>query len=240
VITTTGAVSPAKKAEALTIYQIIPLIRAEVGAIRKDQQAQGGARYSYRGTDSIINALAPALNKYGVFTTVEDFDYEHTAYETASKKMLTTVTMKKKVTFYGPLGDSVYSIVAGENSDYSDKATGGASTYAYRYALVQTFVLPTDDDDPDAKYVEREAPASAGAQPATQQVSTLKALQDSLRIASTNVKGDLKGSAYLSSLVEANPELFANQAGEPLSFAQVWADESKLKSLAEIFRQQQG
>lgn len=223
----------------LTIYQIIPLIRAEVGAIRKDQQAQGGARYSYRGTDSIINALAPALNKYGVFTTVEDFDYEHDTYETASKKMLTTVTMKKKVTFYGPQGDSVYSIVAGENSDYSDKATGGASTYAYRYALVQTFVLPTDDDDPDAKYVEREAPASAGA-PAAQQVPTLKALQDDLRVASANVKGDLKGSAYLSSLVEANPELFANQAGEPLSFAQVWADGGKLKSLAEIFRQQQG
>lgn len=221
----------------LTIYQIIPLIRAEVGAIRKDQQAKGGAAYSYRSSDSIINALAPALNKYGVFTTVEDFDYEHTAYETASKKMLTTVTMKKRVRFYGPAGDYVESVVAGENSDYSDKATGGASTYAYRYALVQTFVLPTDDDDPDAKYVEREAPASAGA-PATQQVPPLKALQDSLRIASTNVPGNVKGSAYLSGLVEANQELFANEAGEPLSFAQVWADEGKLKALADIFRKQ--
>jgi len=187
--------------KSLTIYQIIPKVREEVGVIRKDQQATGGARYSYRGTDSVINALAPVLNKYGVFTTVEDFDVNHTTELTQSKKMLTTVTLRKKVTFYGPQGDSVTSIVAGENSDYSDKATGGASTYAYRYALVQTFVLPTDEDDPDAKYVEKEAPATASA-PAAPAPDTA-AIKERLKQKSQAVEGDVKGSKYLEMIVDS-------------------------------------
>jgi hypothetical protein len=167
------------KATQLSIYQIIPKVREEVGVIRKDQEASGGARYKYRGTDAIINALAPVLNKYGVFTTVEDFDFSHSSELTATKKVLTTVTLRKRVRFYGPAGDYVESVVAGENSDYSDKATGGASTYAYRYALVQTFVLPTDEDDPDGTYKEREAPAAAIANTSSAPTADpLKATQD--------------------------------------------------------------
>ncbi len=207
----------------LSIYEIIPLVREEVGVIRKAQEATGGARYKYRGTDTIINALAPVLNKYGVFTTVEDFDYNHTSTVTASNKVLTTATLLKKVTFYGPQGDSVYSICAGENSDYSDKATGGASTYAYRYALVQTFVLPTDEDDPDAKYVEKEAPAATSAPVAP---SGLDAVRARLVEKSKNVPGDVTGSAYLQVLLDSAT---GDLAGRKL--AQVWSDESALKAL---------
>ena len=208
----------------LSIYEIIPLVREEVGVIRKAQEATGGARYKYRGTDTIINALAPVLNKYGVFTTVEDFDYNHTSTVTASNKVLTTATLLKKVTFYGPQGDSVYSICAGENSDYSDKATGGASTYAYRYALVQTFVLPTDEDDPDAKYVEKEAPAavSVSAEP-----SSLDAVRTRIREKSMKVNGEINGAAYLQVLLDSAT---GDLAGRKLT-GDVWNDESALKAL---------
>lgn len=141
-----------------SIFEIIPLIREEVGAVRKDQQAAGGAKYTYRGADAVINAIVPALNKYGVFTTVEDSDYTHEE-RVAGGKVVTIVTLKKRVTFYGPDGSSVSSEVYGENSDYSDKATGGASTYAYRYALLQTLMLPTDEPDSEAKEpIIRDAP----------------------------------------------------------------------------------
>lgn len=186
---------------ALTIYQIIPKVREEVGVIRKDQQATGGARYSYRGTDAIINALAPVLNRYGVFTTVEDFDVTHTSEVTATKKVQTTVTLKKRVRFYGPQGDYVESVVAGENSDYSDKATGGASTYAYRYALVQTFVLPTDEDDPDAKYVEKEAPAEV-AQVATPPADdNRKEIVERIKKKSQTPTEGAKGSVLLTEII---------------------------------------
>lgn len=211
----------------LTIFQIIPKIREEVGVIRKDQQATGGARYSYRGTDAVINALAPVLNKYGVFTTVEDHEFHHSSGVTASNKVLTTVTLLKRVRFYGPKGDYVESVTAGENSDYSDKATGGASTYAYRYALVQTFVLPTDEDDPDAKYVEKEAPRAAVAAPAPVD-DRVKQIKESLKAKSVKVEGDHKGQAYLSILVHSG------EFGK--SFAELWksgtADElAKLEAI---------
>jgi hypothetical protein len=195
------AAKQVQQEDALSIYQIIPKVRAEVGAVPKSQQATGGARYSYRSADSVTSALVPALNKYGVFTTVEDFDVTHASELTASKKVLTTVTMKKRVRFYGPQGDYVESVVASENSDYSDKATGGASTYAYRYALLQTFTLPTDEDDPDAKYVEREAPATASAPAAPDEdVSELKKKVENKAKA---VEGDIKGARYLQVLADS-------------------------------------
>ena len=212
----------------LTIYQIIPKVRQEVGLIRKDQQAIGGARYSYRSSDQIINALAPVLNKYGVFTTVEDHEYKHSTQITASNKMLTTATLLKRVRFYGPKGDYVESVTAGENSDYSDKATGGASTYAYRYALVQTFVLPTDEDDPDAKYVEKELPKAAAAVPvpADSRVNDIKV---SLKAKSLKVEGDTKGQAYLAILVDSG------EFGKP--FLDLWKNGSveELQKLEAIF-----
>lgn len=233
---TTTKSTRATKPEVLTIYQIIPRVRAEVGAIRKDQEASGGARYRFRSSDQIINALAPVLNKYGVFTTVEDFDYAHEVTETASKKVLTTVTLRKRVRFYGPQGDFVESVVAGENSDYSDKATGGASTYAYRYALVQTFVLPTDEDDPDAKYVEKEPAARpAEAAPAVNS-GELKAIQADLKAKSQAVDGPLKGSAYLGKVIEDNQDKFVSAQGEPLGFSQVWNDVTGLKVLAGLLK----
>lgn len=153
-----SAVNEIETPKPISIFALIPRIREEVGAVRKDQQAVGGARYNYRGADTVINALVPVLNKYGVFTTVSDSEYTHVESVAANGKIVTIVTLKKTVRFYAPDGSYVESEVYGENSDYSDKATGGASTYAYRYALLQTFTLPTDEPDSEGKEpIEREA-----------------------------------------------------------------------------------
>lgn len=162
------------------IFTLIPKIREEVGAVRKDQTAQAGARYSYRSADQVINALVPILNKYGVFTTVTDL--EHTIHEReVGSKVVTVAKLLKKVTFYAGDGSNVSSTVASESSDYSDKATGAAQTYAYRYALLQTFTLPTDEDDPDSKYVEKEASSAAQTAPATPKEPTVIALQTQIK-----------------------------------------------------------
>lgn len=110
-----------------------------------------------------------------------------------------------------------------------------ASTNAFKNALLRTFMVTETSVEERAKNGIDD-----GVDRTPEKPSALKALQEELKGASQAMKGNLTGSAYLSSLVDANPELFHNDAGEPLSFAQVWADESKLKSLAEIFRQQQG
>src|SRR3954467_13728326 len=116
------------------IHELIPKIREEVGAVRKDQSTQAGARYSYRSGDQVINALVPLLNKYGVFTTVLDAEHDLVMREIGSK-VVTVAKLLKEVTFWAPDGSSVSSTVAAESSDYADKATGAAQSYAYRYAL---------------------------------------------------------------------------------------------------------
>lgn len=132
------------------IISIIPLIRQELGAISKDDEATAGAKFKYRGHDQIVNAIVPLFNRYGVFTTVED---EHLLYEgrpAANNKWATAALIRKRVTFHAPDGSSVSSTVVAESIDNGNKATGQAQTYAYRFALTQTFTIPTGEADPDS------------------------------------------------------------------------------------------
>lgn len=189
-----------------TIHELIPLIREEVGAVRKDQQAAGGAKYNYRGADAVINALVPVLNKYGVFTTVEDSDYTHEERVTGGK-VVTIVTLKKRVTFYAPDGSSVFSEVYGENSDYSDKATGGASTYAYRYALLQTFTLPTDEPDSEGKEpIIREAPAQQTYQQRESKGDPVKEGREAIKKLAKEKHIDYMNLATENGLPKENPD----------------------------------
>lgn len=163
------------------IYEIIPKIRAKVGVVAKTQQTNGpGVNYSFRGHDQVVNALVPFLNEFGVFTTIEDSNHIVTSTVTKTGKVQTRSTLYKKVTFYAPDGSSVSSVVAAESTDFADKATGSASTYAYRMALTQTFTLPTGDADPDSKYEPTEAPDDAS-KGTPSQAEEKRALQKQVR-----------------------------------------------------------
>jgi hypothetical protein len=151
------------------IKAIIPLIREELGAVVKDQETLVGTKYKYRGHDQIVNAIVPLFNKYGLFTTVEDKLLKYSG-RNAGTKYATASLIAKKVTFWAPDGTWVASTIVAESVDYSNKATGQASTYAYRIALEQTFTIPTGEADPDSNAAELE-PTSAPVQPKTQPVT---------------------------------------------------------------------
>jgi len=139
------------------IGTIIPLIRKELGAISKNQETTGpGTKYSFRGHDQVVNAIVPLLNKYGVYTTVED---ESLFYEgrNAGNKYATASLLREAVTFWAPDGSNRTTTIVAESVDYGNKATGQASTYAYRLALTKTFTIPTGDPDPDEVAQEFDA-----------------------------------------------------------------------------------
>lgn len=142
----------AAKADALpqSIHAIIPLIREELGAISKDDEATAGAKFKYRGHDQIVNAIVPLFNKYGVFTTVEDEHLVYSGRPAANNKWATAAVISKRVTFHAPDGSSVSSTIVAESVDNGNKATSQAQTYAYRIALTQTFTIPTGEPDPDS------------------------------------------------------------------------------------------
>jgi hypothetical protein len=129
----------------------------EVGAIaKKDKnQAQG---FNFRGIDSVVNAVSPALQKYGVIVVPSVEDYEYATVEIGrNRTAMGHVKVKVTYTFIGANGDSIKATVVGEAMDAGDKATAKAMSVAFRTALLQALSLPTDEPDPDSSSYERSS-----------------------------------------------------------------------------------
>ena len=142
---------------ALPIAQAMSAIMKEVGAIaKKDKnQAQG---FNFRGIDSVVNAVSPALQKHGVIVVPSVEDYEYATVEIGrNRTAMGHVKVKVTYTFIGANGDSIKATVVGEAMDAGDKATAKAMSVAFRTALLQALSLPTDETDPDSSSYERSS-----------------------------------------------------------------------------------
>ncbi len=142
---------------ALPIAQAMSAIMKEVGAIaKKDKnQAQG---FNFRGIDSVVNAVSPALQKYGVIVVPSVEDYEYATVEIGrNRTAMGHVKVKVTYTFIGANGDSIKATVVGEAMDAGDKATAKAMSVAFRTALLRALSLPTDEPDPDSSSYERSS-----------------------------------------------------------------------------------
>jgi ERF superfamily protein len=144
-----------------TIVEALTAVKAEVGAVGKgERNSQQG--FMFRGIDAVLNAVSPALVRYGVVVTPVGCASEFGTVEVGAKrtpmghcKVLVTYR------FHGPGGDHLDVVVPGEAMDSGDKATAKAMSVAYRIALLQALSLPTDDPDPDSHSYERSAPQQA-------------------------------------------------------------------------------
>jgi len=141
----------------LPIAQALSEIMKAVGGIaKKDRnQAQG---FNFRGIDSVVNAVSPALQKFGVVVvpSVEEYDYQ-TVEIGKNRTAMGHVRVKVTYTFIGANGDAIKATVVGEAMDSGDKATAKAMSVAFRTALLQSLSLPTDEVDPDATSYERSS-----------------------------------------------------------------------------------
>jgi hypothetical protein len=128
-----------------------------VGAIaKKDKNTAQG--FNFRGIDSVVNAVSPALQKFGVVVvpSVEEYDYQ-TVEIGRNRTAMGHVRVKVTYTFIGVNGDAIKATVVGEAMDSGDKATAKAMSVAFRTALLQSLSLPTDEADPDATSYERSS-----------------------------------------------------------------------------------
>ena len=104
------------------IYQAIPKIMNEIGAVGKTtrNQQQG---FMYRGIDAVMNALHPALSRNKVFVVPEVLDQTREERTTYKGSTLIYSICKIKYTFFAEDGSSISSVVIGEGMDSGDKAT---------------------------------------------------------------------------------------------------------------------
>lgn len=153
------------------IYKKMSDVMKDVGAIGKDQKnaAQG---FKFRGIDQFVNALYPALTKHGVFMTTEVLeatqDLKEVERSSGKKGVDKHVALKMKYTFHAEDGSSVSSSIPSEGLDSGDKATNKALSAALKYALIQTFSIPTEDmEEADKDSPTIGSPAKTSLKPVT-------------------------------------------------------------------------
>lgn len=134
-----------EKEKTPLIFQTINNVLKEVGAIGKDKKnTQQG--YSFRGIDDLYNELHGLFAKHGLFFTSELVG--SLREERTSKSGGATIysIIDIKFTFYALDGSSVSSVMRGEAMDSGDKASNKAASAALKYALLQLFMIPTEEE----------------------------------------------------------------------------------------------
>lgn len=139
------------------IYQQIPKIMADIDAIGKDRR-NSTQNFNFRGIDDVYNELHSKLAKHGVFTVPEVLEQTRQEKPSKSGGMLVYSILKIKFTFFASDGSSVAATMIGEGMDSGDKASNKAQAIAHKYAFLQVFSIPTEDEkDPDSESHEIES-----------------------------------------------------------------------------------
>lgn len=131
------------------IYELIPKVMGEVGAIEKGRKNEQ-QKYYFRGIDDVLSAFQPVLAKHQVFYLPEVIEKVVVERESRSGGVLIYTTLTVRYTFYAPDGSAVQAVVVGEAMDSGDKSSNKAMSAALKYALLQIFCVPTEADDADA------------------------------------------------------------------------------------------
>ena len=160
-----AAVQDTAPAAVPQIFRAIPAIMGELSAVKKEKTTQEGARrFAYRGIDDVMNAMWPLLSKHKVFVVPEVIDQQREERQTVKGSTLLYSILRVRFTFYAEDGSSIQAVTVGEGMDAGDKASNKAMAVALKYALFQTFCIPTEemaDDDPDRQVHEVKAKRGA-------------------------------------------------------------------------------
>ena len=147
------------------IYKSICAVMSEINAIGKDRTNKQ-QNFAYRGIDDVMNELHGALAKHGVFIVPEVLHEERTTAKSKSGGELYYTRLTIRFTFYAADGSNVAATVIGEAMDSGDKASNKALSIGMKYAILQVFCIPTEDEkDPDGESPQSQ-PGSMKKQPA--------------------------------------------------------------------------
>lgn len=131
------------------IYKKMSDVMKDIGAIGKDQknQMQG---FKFRGIDQFVNTLYPALTKHGVFMSPRATNFTQELREVTRKDgklgVDKHIAIMMEYDFWAEDGSKVtIGPIPAEGVDSGDKATNKALSAALKYALIQTFSVPTED-----------------------------------------------------------------------------------------------
>lgn len=145
------------------IHEAIVKVMHDCGAVGKDAFNQQ-QKFKYRGIDAVMNALNPAMKKNGIFAVPHVTDVHREERESRNGGVLIYTVATVRYTFYATDGSSIDAVVCGEGMDSGDKSMNKAMSAAFKYALFQTFCIPTEEmidsetDSPEPVPKAKKAP----------------------------------------------------------------------------------
>ena len=136
-------------------------------AIDKLAKDANGYNYKYTSGDTVLNAIRPLMNQYGLLLKPEIIEVKNAPMEYINnygkhkKEVLSEV--KFKFTWIDiESGETDTGEWSANGMNEFERGIGSAATYAERYYLLKYFHIPSDEDDVDNKYRKQnfERPAN--------------------------------------------------------------------------------
>lgn len=182
-----------QQAKPGAIFAAIPRVMTDIDAIGKNRK-NIQQDFKFRGIDDVYNEVQKIMAKHGVFTVPEVVNRVYTSRQTAKGSLMMERILTIKYRFYASDGSFVEAVVDGEAMDTGDKTSNKSMSVAHKYALLQVFCIPTEDDkDPDSKSPRPVAPAvrpnaSDTKKPDVTQASATKDLADAHEVTANRAK----------------------------------------------------
>ena len=191
------------------VYAAINAVQRSLAAtgIGKDRRNESQG-YKFRGIDDVYNAVSRLLADNGLCIMPRCTERAVVERTNAKGTALFYVTVRMEFDFVAAADGSTHTVVTyGEAMDSGDKATNKAMSAAYKYALMQTFAIPTEGDNDADATTHEVAPRTATQEAALQSLreaalagmSTLeaawKAATPALRMALKDELPSLKDAA---------------------------------------------
>lgn len=167
----------------MTVYQKILSVMGSVGYLNKDGFVETGKGKGYKALtdEKVLAAVRPALVSAGLVMLPVKMEQKRTdeqveGYDGKMKtNRVTDVSVTYRIINAENPDDFVEVVSSGTGVDTQDKGIGKAMTYAKKYAILNSFLIPSGDDTDQIssdKYTEqligapepKEATAPAEAQ----------------------------------------------------------------------------
>ena len=153
--------------DKLNLHQKLVEVKKSIEGFSRDKKSGNGSfGYEYVSGSQVLRAIKGKMDELGVLLIPEvDYDtmkWEKYNYKTAkgADKTDFIITMKMNYTWVNSEFPedkiTIPWVCIGQQTDDIAKAVGTAMTYNERYFLLKFLGLPTDEDDADAKPLNKD------------------------------------------------------------------------------------
>lgn len=140
--------------EAKTVYEKILAVMGSVNYLNKDGFVETGKGKGYKALtdEKVLAAVRPALVSAGLVILPVKMEQQRTdeqvkAYDGSTKtNRITDVSVTYRIINVEDPKDYVEVVSAGTGVDTQDKGIGKAMTYAKKYAILNSFLIPSGED----------------------------------------------------------------------------------------------